>query len=368
MTSIDQVLKYEEKALYRLRALYSAYGYTPFKMSKFEEYELYARNKNFLVSDHVITFTDTDGKLMALKPDVTLSIVKNHRDGGQQKLYYDEHVYRVSGSTHAFREITQTGLECLGEIDAYQRAEVLRLAYESLSTVAEDFVLDVSHLGIVSAVVEMLGLTGSACREVLNLLAEKNLHGLRALLQKERVEEESAELLLALVTLSGRQDVVLPALYRLLPDALSEKLAELEMAVSALPAERVRIDFSVVNDMSYYSGIVFRGFVNGVPTGVLSGGEYNNLMRRMGHRADAIGFAVYLDELARLYAPSETYDVDTLLLYTAEDAPTRVEAAVQDLVSKGERVLACRAVPEKLTYGRLVRLNAEGGITLEANA
>ena len=73
-------LKREERVLFQLRSLYQSYGYRPYKMSKFEEYDLYVRNKDFLVSDGIITFTDTDGRLMALKPDVTLSIIKNTRD------------------------------------------------------------------------------------------------------------------------------------------------------------------------------------------------------------------------------------------------------------------------------------------------
>ena len=76
----DKTLKAGEIAIYKLRELYESFGYSQYKMSKFEEYDLYVRNKSFLVSDHIITFTDTDGKLMALKPDVTLSIVKNSRD------------------------------------------------------------------------------------------------------------------------------------------------------------------------------------------------------------------------------------------------------------------------------------------------
>ncbi len=60
-----------------LRALYSKFGYRPYRMSKFEEYDLYAGNRSFLPSGGVITFTDTNGRLMALKPDVTLSIAKN---------------------------------------------------------------------------------------------------------------------------------------------------------------------------------------------------------------------------------------------------------------------------------------------------
>ena len=149
----EKVLKSEEQAVFELRALYRKYGYTQFKMSKFEEYDLYVKNKDFLVGDGVITFNDTDGKLLALKPDVTLSIIKNSKDesGGTQKVYYNENVYRISGSTHTFKEIMQTGLECIGAIDVYSMAEVVMLAVKSLAAVSESYILDLSHMGILSA-------------------------------------------------------------------------------------------------------------------------------------------------------------------------------------------------------------------------
>ena len=110
----DNVLSVTERLTFSLRGLYSKYGYQPYRMSKFEEYDLYSRNKDFLISDSVITFTDIGGKLMALKPDVTLSIIKNHTDGETKKLYYNENVYRVAKGTNTFKEIMQSGVECIG--------------------------------------------------------------------------------------------------------------------------------------------------------------------------------------------------------------------------------------------------------------
>ena len=112
----DAVLTREERVVFALRDLYRRYGYRPYRMSKFEEYELYVRNKEFMVGDRVIAFNDTNGKMLALKPDVTLSIIKGGEDrpGEKQKVYYDENVYRVSKSTHRFKEIRQAGLECIG--------------------------------------------------------------------------------------------------------------------------------------------------------------------------------------------------------------------------------------------------------------
>ena len=148
-------LSLQERVVFSLRDLYSRFGYSRYVMSKFEPYDLYARNKDFLISDNVITFTDTNGQLMALKPDVTLSIVKNTRDTQQlQKLYYNENVYRVTKSSNGFREIMQSGLECLGDIDDYCVSEVLLLAAKSLAAISENCILSVSHLGILTQLLD----------------------------------------------------------------------------------------------------------------------------------------------------------------------------------------------------------------------
>ena len=66
MKANNLLLKKDEQAVLSLRSLYENYGYSQYKMNKFEAYDLYAKNKDFLVSDKVITFNDADGKLMAL--------------------------------------------------------------------------------------------------------------------------------------------------------------------------------------------------------------------------------------------------------------------------------------------------------------
>ena len=162
MSLQNLLLSTHEKVSFALRDLYSRYGYTQYKMSKFEEYDLYARNKDFLISDKVITFTDLSGKLMALKPDVTLSIVKNSIDepDALQKLYYAENVYRATKGAHAYKEIMQLGLECMGNVDDYCLCEVLALAAQSLLTISDNIVMNISHLGFLSELIEGIGISG----------------------------------------------------------------------------------------------------------------------------------------------------------------------------------------------------------------
>ena len=151
---MDSILKSEERAILALRGLYQRYGYVPYKMSRFEEYDLYVRSRDFLVSDQIITFPDSRGKLLALKPDVTLSIVKNapEKPGVIQKLYYNENVYRD------YREILQAGLECVGDLGDYEIAEAVLLAVKSLELLGGNYVLDLSHMGLIAAILESSGL------------------------------------------------------------------------------------------------------------------------------------------------------------------------------------------------------------------
>ena len=117
--SVPDVLSPQERLVLKLRELYESYGYARFPMRRFEEYALYLENKSFLTSESVLSFTNASGQLMALKPDVTLSIVKRARPerGQVEKLYYHESVYRLSPTDHEFTEIGQLGVELLGDVD-----------------------------------------------------------------------------------------------------------------------------------------------------------------------------------------------------------------------------------------------------------
>ena len=364
-------MKQEQQAMLDLRKLYGKFGYTQYKMSKFEEYDLYVRNKSFLISDSVITFTDTNGKLMALKPDVTLSIVKNSLDipGYVQKLFYDEHVYRISDKTSAYKEIPQVGLECLGDIDDYCIAEVLSLAAQSLSTFGENYILDISNLDILSLVLDRIGISEAGRRALIECISRKDIHDAERICREEGINEEKASLLSRLEACSGEVDAALAGLGSLFDDAEWNAIVKrFENILALLPKKNIRIDFSVINDMNYYNGIVFQGFVPTIPTDVLSGGQYDNLMARMEKKSGAIGFALYLDRLESLVSPRRDFDVDALLLYSETDTPAAILNAVGQLTNQGLSVMAQKAVPEKLTYRQLLKLTESGVETIETNA
>lgn len=298
MTFDESILKNDERAVFALRKLYASNNYRLFKMSKFEEYDLYSKNKDFLVSDGVITFNDVGGKLLALKPDVTLSIIKNSRENeGVERYYYNENVYRISDTSHSYKEIMQTGLECIGSITDSEVCEVVELALKSLETISEDFVLDISHAGLINALLDECGVADK--KAMCEVITQKNADALRELctdtqfsiLEKLTLSYKNSESALAAIDAIAESDTArrnLEELKKVCCDAAKKGYGD-----------KINVDFSLVNSTGYYSGIVFRGYISGVTDRVLSGGRYDMLMKKMNRNSGAIGFAVYLDTLER---------------------------------------------------------------------
>jgi ATP phosphoribosyltransferase regulatory subunit len=302
------MLKPKERASFALRALYEAAGCRQYRMGRFEEYRLYQENQSFLSSEQVITFTDLDGRLLALKPDVTLSIAKSAQPAPGQTLqyYYSENVYRPSAESHTFKEIAQMGLEYIGVVEQAQTGEVVDLAAASLAQLGGEAVFEIGHMGYLSGLFDALGLPASARPGLLALLRGKNAHGLRAAALAAGAGAAGADTLAQLLALRGDYTETLARAEALCRNsAMRIALAQLAALEPALQRAQcaVRLDLSLSGDMDYYNGLVFQGCLAGVPRPLLKGGQYDLLIRKFTPGASAIGFAVYLDEMDRLSAP-----------------------------------------------------------------
>lgn len=301
-------LQPKERASFALRALYEDAGCRKYHMGRFEEYGLYQENRSFLPAEQVITFTDLDGRLLALKPDVTLSIAKSAQPAPGQTLqyYYHENVYRPSAESHTFKEIAQMGLEVLGKVGEAEVRQAVSLAAQSLERLGQPWVLEVSHMGYLFGLLDALGAPKSARRRLLETLRAKNAHELRAAALAAGLGEAGAEALAEVLTLSGDYAATLPRAEALCKnDAMRAAAAELRALEGVLSAAggSIRLDLTLAGEMEYYNGLVFQGYLRFLPRPLLKGGRYDLLMQKFTPGAGAIGFAVYLDELDRLSAP-----------------------------------------------------------------
>ena len=193
------------------------------------------------------------------------------------------------------------------------------------------------------------------------LVSQKNKHGLLALCGEYGIDGENATRVAALADMYGDAKSVL------------ERLLPICEAVGALPEykelctlctlvgknefrDKVKVDFSVVNDMNYYNGIVFVGFLDGISEGVLSGGEYGKLASRMGKKAGAVGFAIYLDLIEDCFSPTAEYDVDVLIVYNEFTDAEKLITLKEKIVSEGRSVSTQCSVPKKLRYKEMIKI------------
>lgn len=364
-------LKREEKIIFDLRKIYEQFGYKHYKMKKFEEYDLYQENKNFLSSENIITFNDLNGKLLALKPDVTLSIVKNANiaENESLKVYYNENVYRTSN--REFKEIMQMGLEFIGKIDLYSLYEVTYLAKKSLQAISENYLLEISHMGFISGVLESEELPYGIKEKLLKCVGEKNICEIEKICVENKCSEDFTNRVKSLISLGGNFEDVLKCAEKLVcndktKDAITE-LNELYATFKALNEEgNISLDFSVVNDMGYYNGIVFNGYIEDIPYSVLSGGRYDNLLKKFHKDADAIGFAVYIDIINAYTSEKAEYDTDIVIIYENPDVPALLKA-IQIFIQSGQTVRVEKKIPSDLKYKQLLKFTERGLEIVEKN-
>lgn len=335
-------LRPDEQASLELRGLYEKYGYKKYKMGKFEEYSLYVNNSDFLSGDRVLTFTDLDGRLLALKPDVTLSVMNNTAvsESDTEKLYYIENVYRENRESHSFKEINQMGLEYLGNVTRQGVLEVITLAAQTLDVIGEDHLLEMNNMNYAVDLLSSLGMWEKTYYKTLTAVRQKNITRLRELAVKAQLNERETESLCQLPFLYGPMGETLQRARDL---ALNEKMLEdvEELAVYCKALEELgydkalQLDFSMINDIDYYNSITFRGYVRALPGCVLAGGQYDKAMHVLKKKGGAIGFAVYLDELNKGEKEISQYDVDAVLLYEEADDMVEVTKAIEALQEKG---------------------------------
>ena len=359
------ILRREEQVTLYLRGLYERYGYRKYRMGRFEEYDLYLENKNFLKSPNIITFHDLDGRVLALKPDVTLSIAKNTHATAQssEKFYYQENIYRLDKPSGGYREISQIGLEYIGSLGLIPTYEVLSLAQKTLSAISGRHRMQLSHMGFLVSLLDGLAIEATARGELLECIRGKNRHELRKYAEGKGITPAATALLETATDLCGEFRETLRrartiAITQSMTDALNQLAAVYDLLEAAGGTDGLVLDFSLAGDVDYYDGIVFQGYVEGVPRALLAGGYYGNLLKKFGRNLDAIGFAVYLNELNLLFRERRKTDVDALILYSdGEDAAALIRAA-DELAAKGVSVRLERTAPAELRYGRLYRFEA----------
>lgn len=353
----------DEKVFLELKHLYEMAGYRRFRMRKFEEYSLYVENKNFLSSENVITFNDPQGKLLALKPDVTLSIVKNAKatKNCTEKVYYHESVYRLEKQNHEFKEIDQIGLEFIGDVDMVQTLEVCLLALKSLKAIDKNFIFAVSHMSFITGLLDSLDVESDLVKsQILNCIRSKNSHDLVQIAIDNNIDKSKMDRVAKIANSSTDFISALKSAKALaVNESMIKAVSELENLYSAVVGTEfevnIRLDFSILNDIDYYNGIIFQGYVSKCPRILLSGGRYDRLLEKFNKKVGAMGFALALQDLNTYYNDKNQNTVDVALVYNeANSAEVLVKA--EKLREQGKSVLITKEKPKNIKFSEMENL------------
>ena len=330
--------------LLNIRKMYDSYGYKKISLPSFEEYDLYNENKDF-IDRNVLTVMSPNGKLLALRPDITLSVAKKvSKDQSLKysKIYYQENTYNLTKYV-GYEEDEQLGIELIGKESTFLDFEIINLAVKSLDIINKKSMIVLSHAGFISSIFENFDLEYETKEQILDCINRKNSHDIQKILKRnEHISENVKKLIYKIPELSGNLENIEKELLKYeINDNTKKILSELKQLNSLLmkfyKKSKIVFDFSVVKNLNYYNGIILQGYIEDFPNVILTGGRYDRLFEKFGVDTGAVGFAILTDGLKGYYKDTDKKDFEVLIAYDNSDFEKLVEI-VNDFQKKGLRV------------------------------
>ena len=334
----------KDLVLLNIRKMYDSYGYKKISLPSFEEYDLYNENKDF-IDRNVLTVMSPNGKLLALRPDITLSVAKKvSKDQSLKysKIYYQENTYNLTKYV-GYEEDEQLGIELIGKESTFLDFEIINFAVKSLDIINKKSMIVLSHAGFISSVFENFDLEYEIKEEILDCINRKNSHDIQKILKRnEHISENVKKLIYKIPELSGNLENIEKELLKYeINDNTKKILSELKQLNSLLmkfyKKSKIIFDFSVVKNLNYYNGIILQGYIEDFPNVILTGGRYDKLFEKFGVDTGAVGFAILTDGLKGYYKDTDKKDFEVLIAYDNSDFEKLVEI-VNDFEKKGLRV------------------------------
>lgn len=340
----------------KLERKFSLAGFSPVLSAGLEYYETFSGKENAVPEERMFKMTDTDGKLLVLRPDTTLSIAriaatKLNSDRARLSYFADKYDLENGGGLSS-REIYQAGVECLGEEGAFSDAQCIAFAIECLKEAGlRDFIIDIGHVGYFKGLLEESGLSPFQAEDVRACINRKDTMNAERLLKKAGVSGDALNNILALPALFGGREVFSVA-EALTHNSCARKAVDDLKNIDRLLTEMgyegyISYDLGMIKPLSYYSGILFSGLVKDLGAPVLSGGRYDNLADAFGKHMPAVGFAMGLKRI--------------LVALERQGSLPEEKKPLVIVAEKGQEARAYREFVSRTERGERVRLSALTG-------
>lgn len=290
-----------------LRNTFIGYGYSEVVTPGLEFYDVFNGKSRYFPQENMYKLVDGKNRMMVIRPDSTMPIARLvatrlREEPLPLKLFYNQSIFMVNPKNSGRDdEFAQSGIEIIGGERTAADYEALVLALSALSACGSEFRLEIGESSIFRLLVAQLGIDSDDADNIQALIETKNYPALNDVLSA--YECEAADALRALPTLFGGPEVFAQAEKYMITEELSSKLSSLRATYDALAAtgiDEIRVDLGLVHKKNYYTGIIFRGYVEGYGSPVLSGGRYDNLIGDFGRDVPAVGFAVNVEAAAKV--------------------------------------------------------------------
>lgn len=356
----------------KVEKIFSSFGYREVSTPTIEYYDIFRSMNSTVLKDDIFKFIDHSGEILALRPDATIPIariVANYYKENKKnyKLWYKTQVFKMSSEKK--REVTQTGVEYFGNFSTESDAEIIVLAINTLKELGVNFKIEIGNAGYLKNFLKELNINNQEKDKLKEHIEKKNLVELKDLIKKLDIEEEIKETIIKIPNLYGEVDSVLKeARGSYLNCDMEKSLEETVEIINILKdfgvENFISMDLGLINHIDYYTGAVFKGYVEDYGDIILSGGRYDDLTRYYGESIPATGFAINVDDLVNIIYKNKADlgikikdQLDYILNYKMEFRKEAIELATK-LRKFGYKVDLRKAVAfENITYDSEARKN-----------
>ena len=292
----------------KIHRVFKLYGYSDIQTPSFEFFDVYNRERGSVSSKNMYKFFDRDNNTIVLRPDMTPSIARCaakyfENEQNPVRLCYIGNNY-INNSSYQGRlmETTQAGCELIGDSSSAADAEMIAMLIESvLSTGLTEFQVEVGHVGFFNGITAEAGLSKDAIAELKEIIRNKNLFSIEALLTRENIDEKYNDIFYRLPQMFGDVNILSQAASMTENETALSAISHLEEVYDILKdygyEKYVSFDLGVLSELDYYTGVIFKAYTFDVGEPIANGGSYDNLIGQFGKDKASIGFCITIDLL-----------------------------------------------------------------------
>ncbi len=292
----------------KLMHAFHSFGYKEIQTPVFEYFDVFSNEIGTTKSNELYKFFDKEGNTLVLRPDFTPSMARC-----AAKYYMDEDIavrFSYCGNTFTntselqgkLKEVTQTGVELIGDDSSSADAELIHLAVKALKESGlKDFQISIGEIEFFKGLCEEAGLSEEMESQVRKLISNKNYFGVEEYITEGGIEKQKAEAFMKVTELFGSYECLDEAGSLVTNEKSLRAVKRLQKLYDMLKdfgdEKYISFDLGMVSKYNYYTGIIFKAYTYGVGDAILKGGRYDKLLASFGKSAPAVGFMIVADDL-----------------------------------------------------------------------